>query len=344
MQSNMMLQANFVPNPFIPLVGTYQGLFYDTNGPEHQSSGIFTGTLASSGALSAKVTLAGKAYSLSGQFSAGGMFSNNIVRKGLTTVAVQLNLDLNGGGITGSLSDGTFTAQLNADRPASNPAPEAGRYTLLIPGADSGVSQPGGDGYGTVVVSPTGGITFSGVLADGTKVSQKAILLTNGEWAFYVPLYSGNGSILGWLTFSNQDDSDITGNVDWFKLSAAGGKLYPAGFTNGTEAVGSSYHFTNGVPVLDFTNGVVWLANGNLANSFTNQVTLDSASKVTNDSTNALTLTITTSTGLFKGSVVNPATGGKPIAINGVLLQKQNFGGGFFLGTNQTGRVFFGPQ
>jgi hypothetical protein len=190
-------------------------------------------------------------------------------------------------------------------------------------------------------VSSTGVISFNGVLADGTKVAQKADLLVTGQWPFYAPLYSGKGSILGWLTFSNDTGSDITGMVDWFKLTQPA-KLYPAGFTNGTEAIGSSYLFTNGIPVLNISNGEVWLANGNLTDSFTNQITLDSASKVTNQSTNALTLAVTSSTGLFKGSVVNPDTG-KAIAISGVVLQKQNFGGGFFVGTNQAGRVFFGP-
>ena len=340
MQSNMFLQANFVPNPFIPIIGVYQGLFFDTNDPEHQSSGFVNATLASSGAFSAKVLLAGKSYSLSGQFSAGGFASSHIVGKGLTPVAAQLQLDLNGGGITGVLSNGMWTAELIANRRAIAPVAQAGRYTLLIPGAADGVGHPGGDSYGTLVVSPAGAISFTGVLADGTKVAQKADLLVTGQWPFYAPLYSGKGSILGWLTFSNGLGSDITGTVDWFKLTQAA-KWYPAGFTNGVEATGSSYLFTNGVPVLNFSTGEFWLANGNLADSFTNQIMLDSANHLTSTNT-ALKLTLTPATGLFKGSVISPDTG-KAIAVNGVVLQKQNFGGGFFVGTNQTGRVFLGP-
>jgi hypothetical protein len=93
--------------------------------------------------------------------------------------------------------------------------------------------------------------------------------------------------------------------------------------------------------VLNFSTGEFWLANGNLADSFTNQIMLDSANHLT--STNAtLKLTLTPGTGLFKGSVASPDTG-KAISVSGVVLQKQNFGGGFFTGTNQTGRVFLGP-
>lgn len=343
MQSNMVLQANFTPNPFIPLAGIYQGLLYSDTVAQ-QSSGFFNATVTSSGSFSAKLVLGGVNCSLSGIFSAGGFASNNIVRKGLPPVSAQLHLDMSGGGITGEFSDGTWTAELNAARAASSPVAQAGHYTLLIPGGADGVNQPGGDSYGTIIVGPTGTITFKGVLADGTKVTQKANLLSTGQWAFYIPLYSGHGSILGWLTFNDQVNSDITGMVDWFKPVLSPGKLYPGGFTNSTEAAGSSYEFTSGTPVLNFQAGEVWLANGNLSSAFTNQVTLNSLSKVTNQSTNALTLTITTSTGLFKGSVVNPATGGKAIPFTGVILQKQNFGGGFFTGTDQTGRAFFGPQ
>ncbi len=338
MQSNMLLFANFVPNPFTPAVGTYQGLIYDTNGPTHQSSGLFNATLTSAGSFTAKITLAGQSLSLSGQFSAGGVFSNSIARKGLSPVSVQLNLDLANGGMTGVFSDGTFISELIASKAVTSAGATTGKYTLLIPGGADGVAQPGGDSYGTITVSSTGAISFSGELADGTKVTQKANLLSTGQWAFYLPLYSGKGSILSWLTFSN---GVIDGSVEWFKPAGSGGKLYIAGFTNVTEAAGSSYVFTSGTPVLNFADGQLWLANGNLPNSFTNGITLSSASKVT--STNAtVKVTITTSSGLFKGTVANPV-GGKSISFTGVVLQQQNFGGGFFIGTTQTGRVFLGP-
>jgi hypothetical protein len=57
---------------------------------------------------------------------------------------------------------------------------------------------------------------------------------------------------------------------------------------------------------------------------------------------NKLNLTITTSSGSFKGSLMNPLTG-KAIPFNGVVLQKQNIGCGFFLDGDQSGNVYFGP-
>lgn len=357
MQSNLVLQANFVPNPFTPLVGDYQGLFFDdtTNGPEQASSGFFNVTLSSSGSYSAKVIVAGVNYSLSGQFSAGGVASNNIVRKGgLPPVSVQMQLGLDGSGISGTLSDGVWVGQLNADKVATSAGAEAGKYTLIIPGQGTepeptnpaggpvGIIDPnqpgvGGDSYGTLTVSSTGIISFSGALADSTKVTQKANLTSNGQWAFYVPLYSGSGSIFGWLTFNDLPDSDITGTVYWFKPAQPAAKFYSGGITNITDAIGSIYLFTNGVPLLNLPGGDGVFSfsyeNDSVPPGFGDQISLSTANKIT--STNALTATITTSSGLFKVTTTDPNTG-KTVTANGVVLQKQNSGLGFFSQTNQT--------
>jgi hypothetical protein len=274
---------------------------------------------------------------LSGQFTASGSFSNNITRKGSTPLTAQLNLDLATSILTGTIGDGTGFTELTANRAVTSAGTNAGKYTLLIPGGTNGVAQPGGDSYATITVSSSGAISLKGVLADGSKITQKANLLTTGQWPFYVPLYSGRGSILSWLNFTN---GTITGTVDWFKGAGASG-LYPAGFTNVTDVAGSSYVFTKGVPVLNFSTATLALSNGNLSNAFVEGIALDSASKVT--STNAtVKMTITTSSGLFKGSVADPVSG-KTISYNGVVLQKQNTAGGFFLGTTESGRVTIAP-
>jgi hypothetical protein len=343
MQSNLVLQANFIPNPFIPVAGSYQGLFYDTNGVENQSSGFISITLASSGSFSAKVQPAGKGYGFSGQFSAAGISSNLVSIKGTSPVSVQLQMDFANARINGVVINSNWTAQLTADRSLYsklNPAPQAGKYTLMLPGSDDAASLPGGDSIGTVTVAATGGVTFAGTLGDGTKVSQKALVVGQGEWAFFLPLYAGQGSALGWLTFTNEPASDLRGAVTWIKLPQAS-TFYPGGFTNELELIGSAYQFSNGIPVLNITTGQVSFANGNLPQGFTNMVALSAASKVTNLSTNPLTLTITTTSGLIKGTVTDP-TSGKVITLNGVLLQKLNEGHGFFPGTNQTGRLLFG--
>ncbi len=340
MQNNMSLQATFVPTPFPSLTGVYQGIF-NAIPTEHTNSGFFSGTVASSGAFTSKVILAGKSYSMSGQFSAGGEATATIVRKGLPTVTAQLTMDMSGRGITGTISDGSFNSQLNAQRAMTNAAALAGSYTVLIPGVDFIQTEPGGFSYGTVTVISTGGLTFTGELADGTKVSQKTSVLADGTWPFYIALYSGLGSIFGTMTFSNLAASDITGPVNWFKLPQAKAKFYPQGFVNSVTAIGSL--FTNASPVLNFNLSTVAVYGDPLADGITNQIFLGASNRVTNNSPNALTLTITTKNGTFKGSVVDPNSS-KPVAFTGALLQKQNFGGGFFLGTSESGNVIFGTE
>jgi hypothetical protein len=347
MQSNMVLQANFVTNPFTPVKGNYAGLFYDTNAIAMTNAGYFSAALASGGTFGSKWQFANVTYSLSGAFSLLGTYSNAIPRSGQSPLLVQLQLDLaDGESITGTISDGIWTAQVAANRAhfsTTVPAPQVGSYTIVLPGSDDSSTRPGGNGVGTVKVSATGGIAFAGTLGDGTPVSRTAFISKTGEWALFAPLYAGKGLLIGWINFdSTQPDTDLNGVITWIKLPQPV-KFYPAGFdfAEGIEAVGSRYRFTNGVPLVNWTDGQIILEGGNLSDSITNGLSISPNNAISG--TNNLKLSFTTTSGLFLGSVINPATG-KPIAVKGALLQKQNRGYGYFLGTNQTGGVFLGPQ
>src|SRR5580765_448980 len=78
MQSNMVLQANFVPNPFTPVKGNYAGLFYVSGGVTMTNAGYFSAILADKGTFSSKWQFANVTYSLSGAFSLDGVYSNAI--------------------------------------------------------------------------------------------------------------------------------------------------------------------------------------------------------------------------------------------------------------------------
>jgi hypothetical protein len=88
----------------------------------------------------------------------------------------------------------------------------------------------------------------------------------------------------------------------------------------------------------------VIFSGGNLSDSFTNVVTLGANNRVTNFTTNQpLVFSIVLPDGRFSGRVTLTNAGARVILpFKGALLQHQNFGSGFFLGTNQSGRVFFG--
>jgi subtilase family protein len=330
--------------PYFPSAGSYSGLFYQPSGVQFPTSGAFTAKTTKTGGYSGALQMGASRYSFSGQFNALGFDTRTVTRNNSTPLTLFLQMDVTDNSrVTGTVSNATWTASLTAFRATfnskTNPPPQMGKYTWLIPGRADASAQPGGDSFGTVAVDGSGNVTLAGTLGDGSKLSEKTILSAQGRWPLYASLYSGNGMVLGWLGFTNELTNDIDGLVTWIKPGQPASKLYPGGFTNQTEAIGSLYLFTNTVPVLNFSTGQVSLVNGNMAAGITNQVVLGANNKVTD--TNKLSLTITTTSGLFKGNVVNPATG-KAISFNGVLLQKQDFGSGSFLGTNQTGRVFFG--
>ena len=345
MRNDLQLKAVFVPNPFIPTKGSYAGLAFNPGAASHANSGLFTATVTDKGKLTSKLLWAGATHSLSGQLAGDGSFSNAVVRKGLSPLTVELQLSLNGERkLTGTIRDGTVTSELLANQliySAASPAPLGNRkFTFVIPGAEDSAARPGGYGYGTISITAAGAATLGGVLGDGTKFTQKTFVSKDGTLPFYVALYAAKGSILGWLSLAGSGaSSDVTGTLRWTKTAGSAG-LYPSGFSfpEGLEVTGSLFASTS--PMLNWTSGYVALELGGLTGDITNYFTV-AANKVTG--TNKMALTLVTSTGLFKGNVVNPATG-RPLPVNGVVLQNQGLGYGYFAGTGQTGRVRVAPQ
>jgi hypothetical protein len=197
-----------------------------------------------------------------------------------------------------------------------------------------------GDGYGSVLVDAGGTIHFTATLADGVRVTQNIPVSKNGQWPLYVSLYSGKGSIMAWLAFTNQSTTDLAGQLSWIKPAQLSAIYYPAGFTNITSVLGSTY--VRPVPatncILNLTNASVAFIGGNLAADFTNSVVLASNSKVTNLSSNQLLLSFALSTGILNGKAKDVSTG-VMLPFHGAVLQKMNLAQGAIFGTNQTGRV-----
>jgi hypothetical protein len=256
-------------------------------------------------------------------------------------LVLNINLDDNSL-ITGTVGDGNWSADLRANRGVvnakTNPASFAGRYTLIFPGTNGDPQLPEGDGYGTVTVSTAGKVKLTGSLADGTKFAQSAVASANGEWPLYASLYGGQGQLLGWLAFTNSGQENIGGDVNWITAAIPRGKFYTNGFDIELPATGSVYNPAL-TPLIGFTSGVVVLSGGNLPNDITDNVSVIGAGVT---STNKLSLKLNAASGTFKGSIANPVQKGS-ISFSGVFLQNQDFGSGYFLGTNQSGRVFFGP-
>jgi hypothetical protein len=344
MASNLIYFANFIPNPFTLAAGTYEGLFYDTNADSitQAGSGFFSALVNTNGSFTAKFQQGNSTFPISGQFSlTGGWFTNALKTWGETAIGMQLPLT-GGGVLEGGLTNAGWTSELDANLAVfstTNPAPQAGKqYTLILPGTDS-PTLPGGNGFGSLTVSAAGSVTFGGTLGDGTTVSQTAIESGQEQWPLYLSLYSGEGMLMGWLTFVDETNRDIDGTLYWFKPSKPVTTLYPAGFTNALEVAGSEYSLPKNARVLELTNGYVSLDEGGLLQSISNQFFLASNNIVTGS--NKMTLRLTTTTGLFTGSATNGRT---TITFSGAVLQKQTNGFGLFLNRAQSGSVSVAPQ
>jgi Divergent InlB B-repeat domain/Immunoglobulin I-set domain len=349
LNGNRTLAATFIPNPFSAVKGNYSGLFADSNGVSPQSAGSFRTTVSASGSFSASFQLQGKAYSMSGQFDYSGQCTRTIKRPGLNPPTVQFQLDLTSGSdrIAGAVSSEAWTAELSGDRAVfdglGKVCPQVGNYTLMLFGAVGSANLPAGDGYGTVNVARNGTARLSGSLADGTRITQAAMISKGGEWPLFVSAYGGEGCVMAWVGLTGTDTNDLQGGLAWIKPKLPKTKYYPDGFRIATTCSGWRYSPPQrGANVLSLAEGDLALFGGNMVLGFTNRFTLGRNNRVV--STNkSLSLSFTPATGLFVGHVVNPAFSTKPIAFGGILLQRMNAGRGFFLGTNQSGQVFLGP-
>jgi hypothetical protein len=340
-------RAGAVPGHFL-VRGTYNGLFYAQDAITQSNSGAFTITTTVRRTFSGVLQIGAARYPLRGTFDTNGAAEVSIRRHNLNPLSVSLQLDLAAPAavIEGSVSDGIWTADLFGNRTTfdtrTNHAPQAGRYTLVIPGEQGSSTVPGGDSYGTLTVDNAGRIRFAGTLADNTPVSQSSTLSAAGQWPLYISLYGGQGSILSWVTFTNTAEADLDGDLSWIKSASPRSRYYPAGFTLRTNALGSNYHPpARGGQVLNRTNAAAVFSGGNLSQGFTNRLNLAAGSRVANLSSNKLTLTFSLPTGSFRGVVVNPGIS-RPVPFSGVVLQKPNVARGFFLGTNQAGEVRIG--
>jgi hypothetical protein len=350
MSRGLVLEANFIPSPFIPIKGGYTGLFYEDDVVRHDRSGPFSISVTTYGSYSGRLQIGGARYGFSGRLGVDCQARSVISRGSSNSLTLQFRLGTNVGSeqVFGYVSDGVWTANLQGDRAVfnslTNSAPFAGTYNLILPGHSEDESLPAGDGYGSLRISTAGRVTFSGILADNSRISQSVSVSKNGHWPLYVSLYAGKGSALSWLAFENRTNDDINGLLSWIKPADVAAVYYPHGFTNMLSAVGSVYVSPVGDTnsTVSFTNASLMFCGGQLATGFTNAITLGLKDKVTNLGVNKLSMTFSRSSGRFSGRVTEPLTGLSQV-FYGAVLQKANVGCGYLRGTNQTSQVLLAP-
>jgi uncharacterized membrane protein len=331
-------------NVFTPVAGTFNGLFFQPDDVHIGNSGSFSLIMAASGNYKATIMNKGKKYSMTGAFNSDGQAMNIIPRKGTTSLTINWQGSfIDSDYLSGTVTDGANVAQLDGGRDvfnAGNLAPQAGHYTMIIPGIDAAVNSPAGDGYATMTVDTGGLVTLKGLLADNTVIASKATLSKQGEWPVYVSLYNNTGLLIGWMQFVDDGTNDISGTMRWLKPNIPTSKLYKSGFEVDSDAIGSHYAVPTGnASVLQITDGLVLFTGGNLPDS-SNNVSFGPSSQFVNHGTNTLKMTFKAATGVFSGTFKETGTA-TTFILKGAVLQRQNNGSGYAPGATQSGHVLF---
>jgi hypothetical protein len=350
METGLCLQANFIVNPFLVATGGYYGLFYPDSGVQHTNSGYFQFNLGSRGGFTAKLLCGGFTNALSGTLALDGKGTNEVGSNGV--VRVEWSLDLSPQyhqQITGRVVLAESEAGLLGDRPpffgTNRTSSFRGTYTATIPGVARETNAPTGDAALSLTVATNGWLTLAGRLADDVQVVQSAPISTNGYWPLYVPLYKGQGSVLGWVQMNRKaapQTNVASSRVLWTKPAILNAAYYPEGFV--VERTLRGYIYTATKPVLPIsTNGFIEFEGGGLENPVVNSVALRTTNTVVNLTPAVpLTATITNADGMFTGNVTFP--GGGAVTYRGIILQRETNGVGYFRRSGQSGHVLFGKM
>ena len=338
LQEGFALQANFIPNPFVPFVGVYNGLFANPDTKLAAQAGSFRLGLTPRGTFSGRLITGGRAFIFRGQLNTALRAQIPIPRPGESTLV--LDLQPVNDTIQGLLSDGTFASPLLAYRAPIGRAAvagSAGRYTFLLPGGATRVAS--GHGYGSMSIAGSGGVRVQGQLADGTALGLGTTLSSNGMLPVY--LRRGASTIYGWVQVA-AGSGELTGPLHWERAATAS----TSNLVQDVNVVGSKYIApAAGEPPLSLTAPVVLLDNGDLTEAISANFTWGQRNQPSFAEPNVarVRLNISPGTGLLTGSFVDPSTG-RTVPFRGVVVKSRNFGGGFFISSGQSGSVFVGNQ
>jgi hypothetical protein len=287
-------------------------------------------------------------------FAAGGVIRPDgaIVFKTRTGQTVRLHLDLAQAhaSIPATIEDASnppkVIASFNVDstpllNALQSPSPLAGTYTFILPrdaALPSTARYPDGPGVGTIKVAPTGGVTLTTYLSDGSlPFIAKGTLTTAGKYRFALPKRAGV-FLAGDFALEEGAGDSVSGSVIWQR----------AGQVDASHIAvdGSRYRRPTGTATLLTGPLSFRFTGGGITDPDPQSVTLPTAA---DRPPNAIQFTpgstlkkaaAASATGLLTGSFSASApTLTKPGVFNfrGVFLQKQNRAEGFFKGSAGVG-------
>lgn len=346
-----------------PAAGAYHGLCLE-NAAGAAASRIQGLRLAATGSFSATLAHQGRSYRLRGGFSAGGAYSANLTKPdgGLLHIGLSLFPATDGSSsrITGTLtgagedeSVALFQAVFHAKQ---RPAPQAGRYTVLLPAEDPPFpGQPGGHGWGLLTINGSGVGRVTGVLGDGARFTAASVMASDGRFPFHADLYRTvpRGSLGGWVFFRDLPTvSDCDGALVWRKRGDPREPLFPGGFQKTQRWLGSRYlPPASGLRVLASLaarhhNARLSLVDAALpAGPLRAVVSWQGNHRIAHYGPVKLAAAVNASTGQVGGSYSDlaPPGAGLRMAFAGVACQKQQIAAGQYVRGSETGYLAIEP-
>ncbi len=213
MQSNLVLQANFIANPFIDVAGQYIGLFQSDETNTLENSGYMTVTVSLEGAFSGYWETGNARHPLSGLLDSDFAFATNYAVKGEDPVTIEFAA-LGNNTIEGAISNSQWSSAIEMVQTDHTVATYSGHGTYHI-----GFTNAAGEevGKATGVFANRGSASLSGKLPNNTSFSAGSFFSPTAAWPFYTSLYNGKGYLLGWMEVAPGD-----GGTDYSKFTAEG--------------------------------------------------------------------------------------------------------------------------
>lgn len=344
-------------------------------------------TTLDTGAFTAKVTLGKVTLNAAGRLSQGtGLYNPNtdtfqsrvvIPRKGLSSLNLVFEIDREGGYVSGSINDGSTSANISGIRQFWNSIwnpciyfTAKNRFINLGLGLTTqGGTRPQGNGYMSLSLSNAGRATFTGRLPDGEIITGSSLIGPRGESLFFNMLYAGVGGLLtnldvGDYNFGSTAEPILrtTGQSRWFKSpQPASVRTYQSGIDETFLKIEGTHYYppTTGKIIMGVAD--VLATETNLRMEFSQgglnpPVTADpniAFRLATNhvatypiQRTEANTFTVSTATGLYSGTftlrpTIQTPIDGRRVTYQGLVIPRIPFTpiGGFENGQQITTEI-----
>jgi hypothetical protein len=185
-----------------------------------------------------------------------------------------------------------------------------------------------------VFVDGNGNVRMNGELADGTPISQSTTVSKSGWWPMFALINGNQGAFTGWINFKNLAQSSLNGNANWFHPQL-NHTAYSNEFSLRSSVVGSLFiQPPRGVSIMGWTDGIGTVGGDVLPMTVSSHLTWNSNNVITVDLSD-----FTFAVGPFgtvRGTLIRPVTHNKDM-LQGVVLVKTNWAGGFFLDAGTSG-------